>query len=193
MTLTLNFMDLRIIRRATFSIENTVIGKRANLRYQSKQDFDFAIANKRAIALELSDQGYEFIGIQLEDKLPMCQKIASLICDRHLIDVSVKLSEPKAVFTFRLDLEGVYKDVIVGDHLKNRLWGFTPEEFKGRYMESVLPVAISRERREYFSKAIFQNKPITYEQNAVCDGQPLNKTISIYPNSDEAIVIVSDR
>ena len=192
MTLTLDFMDLRIIRRATLSIENIRIGKLANLQYQNKQDFDFAIANKRAIALELSDQGYEFIGIQLEGKLPMCQKIASLIRDNHLIDMSVKLSEPKAVFVFRLDIEGVYKDVIVGDHLKNRLWGFTPEEFKGRYMESILPVEIAKERRKYFNKAIFQNQPITYEQNAICDGQSLHKSISIYPNSDEAIIVVCD-
>jgi hypothetical protein len=170
-----------------------LIGKLANLQFHTLQDFNFAIANKKAIALELKNQSYEFVGIQLEGKLLSMQyKIADLVHDNYQIDMSVKLSEPKAVFTFRLDLEGVYKDVIVGEHLKHRLWGFEPDEFKGRYMESILPVEISRERREYFSKAIFRNEPIAYEQNAICDGQPLNKMVSIYPNTDEAIVVVSD-
>jgi DNA-binding transcriptional regulator/RsmH inhibitor MraZ len=190
---TSNSTNLRIINRANFKTENNLIGKLANLQFHSEQDFNFAIANKRAIALELKNEGYEFIGLQLEGKpLALEHKIADLVRDNNLIDVSVKLSEPKAVFTFRLDLEGIYKDVIVGDHLKHRLWGFEPDEFKGRYMESILPVEIARERREYFSKAIFRNEPITYEQNAICDGEPLNKMVSIYPNTEEAIVIVSD-
>lgn len=190
---TSNSTNLRIINRANLKTENNLIGKLANLQFCSEQDFNFAIANKRAIALELKNQGYEFIRLQLEGKpLALEHKIADLVRDNNLIDMSVKLSEPKAVFTFRLDLEGIYKDVIVGDHLKHRLWGFEPDEFKGRYMESILPVEIAKERREYFSKAIFRNEPITYEQNAVCDGLPLNKMVSIYPNTDEAIVVVSD-
>ncbi len=190
---TSNSTDLRIINRANFKTENNLIGKLANLQFHTLQDFNFAIANKKAIALELKSQGYEFIGIQLEGKPSSMQhKIADLVRDHHQIDMSVKVSEPKAVFTFRLDLEGIYKDVIVGDHLKHRLWGFEPEQFKGCYMESILPVEIAKERREYFSKAIFRNEPIAYEQNAICDGQPLNKMVSIYPNTDEAIVVVSD-
>lgn len=184
--------NLRIINRAKFKTEHIKIGKLANLQFHSEQDFDFAIANKKAIALELKNEGYEFVGIQLEGKLSLQHKIEDLVRDSHRFDVSVKVSEPKAVFTFRLDLEGIFIDVIVGDHLKHRLWGFEPDEFKGRYMESILPVEIAKERREYFSKAIFRNEPITYEQNAICDGMPLNKMVSIYPNTDEAIVVVSD-
>jgi hypothetical protein len=89
-----------------------LIGKLANLQFHSEQDFNFAIANKRAIALELKNEGYEFIGLQLEGKpLALEHKIADLVRDNNLIDVSVKLSEPKAVFVFRLDLEGIYKDL----------------------------------------------------------------------------------
>lgn len=185
--------DLRIINRANFTVKNPKIGDLANLEFHTQQDFDLAIANKKAIALEMEAKGYEYIGIQLQGKLPIDYKIDDLVRDNHKIDVSVKLCEPKAVFTFKLDLEGIYKDAIVGEHLEHRLWGFTPDEFKGHYIESILPVAIAKQRREYFSKAIFQNRPITYEQNAICDGEPLNKMISICPNSNEVIMTVCDR
>jgi hypothetical protein len=186
--------DLRIVNRAIFTVKGIQTGNFASLEFITQQDFDSAIANKKAIALELETQGYEYLGIQLQGKpLSVDYKIADLVRDNHEINISTNLCEPKAVFTFRLDLEGIYKEAIVGEHLKHRLWGFEPEEFKGRYMESILPVAIAKERREYFSKAIFRGEPITYEQNAVCDGQPLNKIVSIYPSSDEVIVTVCDR
>lgn len=162
----------------------------SEIKLRRSSDFDFAMQNIRAIASVMQDIKFEEFRISCKGKLPMeyCTNQLLVRNESDLIQVQTKQVDAIACFTFKLDLCGIYKEVIVPESLRDRLWGFAPDEFIGCYMESILPTAIAKERRKYFKQAIAKGISVAYEQ--IIPGS--TKIVSIFPDSTEVIVTICD-
>lgn len=185
---------LKIIRNAAFIERQTELGLVAVFCFKSADLFAIAAKNVRAIAVEAKRLGFDYFSIQCQGMSPLEFKTDNILIqnpsDMAIAD-SICIAKPKGVFTFKLDLDGVYKDLVVPKCLRDRLWGFEPEEFIGSYMESILPPEIAGDRRKHFQDAILFGKPISYKQ--IVTGFPVNdKIVSIYPENDEVLMFVQD-
>lgn len=185
---------LKIVRSAAFVERSSELGLVAVFCFKSADLFAIAAKNVKAIALEAKRLGFNYFSIQCQGLSPLEYNVDNILIqnpsDMAIAD-SICVAKPKGVFTFKLDLDGVYKDLVVPECLRDRLWGFAPEEFIGSYMESILPPEIAGDRRKHFQDAILFGKPISYKQ--IVTGFPVSdKIVSIYPENDEVLMFVQD-